>query len=330
MKALVIHPEDRSTDFLKPIYANLKNKIVIHTSKDFEKLESISELKEHGWTDFFGKNHDEEDEMKDADNEGPYLHPSGGTTYRDAYKGSPNPNKKQGPLPVIKGGQTTPEMIRQAQERMKEKKGVTTPSSVSRYDPDDENFDGDSIADLEAWFQSVRPNPYKSKPWKQTPSYGTHKGYSYQKYVPPKDLSQMVPFKNEFDRFLMMGHGSPWGLFSMSNPGMVVNDKTIRLLKPCSQNVYIWCNADQYVKSSNLRGFFTGMFISEVGEAKMMNVKDVTQKMVNISNNAFARIVGRHINESVQSMHKNVKNEYEYFLEGNPVAQYNWDRLYVR
>ena len=30
MKTLIIHPNDRSTDFLKPIYAGIKNKTVLN------------------------------------------------------------------------------------------------------------------------------------------------------------------------------------------------------------------------------------------------------------------------------------------------------------
>jgi hypothetical protein len=167
---------------------------------------------------------------------------------------------------------------------------------------------------------------------------GKYKPYDYssaykgKKWTPPapRDLSTIIaPTSNEFDRFLMMGHGSSWGLFSTAHAGMLINDNTSRLLTPCSQNVFIWCNADQYVRSNKLRGFFTGMFISEVGEAKAMGLKDITQAQVDESNNGFAKIVGRHINDNVKSLHTQVKRRYGIIAETNPVAAYNHDRLYV-
>ena len=351
--ALVLHPEDKSTDFLKPIYEKLNNKIVIHTSKDFDKLATMKDIKEMYQPDFFGKDLDDE-ELKKAeyeaedDDDSPYSASDdswikryvGTNPYKDKqHGGTGKPVGKDLTTTELNGldddayaaywdekrkdpqqRKATADEIAAFRKRLEDKKNRAAGDAKQK-------FEGDTIEDLEDWFDKL--NPKKWKTWTQWPSY-TGKGSYYQKYTPPKDLSQMIPMNNDFNRFLMMGHGSGWGLFSMANPGMIINDKTVRLLKPCSQNVYIWCNADQYVRAENLRGFYSGMFVSEVSEANAMNLKGVTQKQVNISNNAFARIVGNHINESVQSLHKHVKNEYEYFCEGNPVAEYNWNRLYVR
>ncbi len=63
-----------------------------------------------------------------------------------------------------------------------------------------------------------------------------------------------------------MGHGSPKGLFGINfNRSYVIDEDTVDSLqyKKC---IFIWCHADQFVKEHNLKGFHSGMFISEVGE----------------------------------------------------------------
>ena len=72
------------------------------------------------------------------------------------------------------------------------------------------------------------------------------------------------------DRIMMMGHGSPGGLFSVGqfpgSNGYIISHATVDLLqnKEC---IFIWCNADKFVEEHNLKGLYSGMFISEVMEA---------------------------------------------------------------
>ena len=45
MKTLIVHPEDRSTDFLKPIYAGIKRKTVLSKNVSHDKL--LASIKSH-------------------------------------------------------------------------------------------------------------------------------------------------------------------------------------------------------------------------------------------------------------------------------------------
>ena len=45
-------------------------------------------------------------------------------------------------------------------------------------------------------------------------------------------------------------------------------------LKKKDNSVFIWCNADQFVNRYNLKGFYTGMFISEVMEAVFCGLQE--------------------------------------------------------
>src|SRR5690606_14597319 len=66
------------------------------------------------------------------------------------------------------------------------------------------------------------------------------------------------------DRIVMLGHGNENGLFGFDR--FVIDSNFVYLLreKIC---VCIWCNADVFVKKYRLKGFYTGMIISEYDEA---------------------------------------------------------------
>jgi hypothetical protein len=132
---------------------------------------------------------------------------------------------------------------------------------------------------------------------------------------------------------MMMGHGSPAGLFSVGqfplSGGYIIDQITIPELKKKDNSVFIWCNADKFVETFNLKGFYSGMFISEVGEASWCGLPGTSQDIVDESNYGFCNIISKYINESCDIIHSNVKNEYGIIAENNPVAEYNNRRLYV-
>ena len=140
------------------------------------------------------------------------------------------------------------------------------------------------------------------------------------------------------DRIMMMGHGSPGGLLSAGcfpGAGMyIIDNMTIPLLRKMSNNVYIWCNADWFVNQYDLEGFYSGMFVSEVGEASSMGLSGVEQSDIEQSNISFSKIMARHINESSvtgpQLLCENVKHDYGLIIDENPVARYNHERLYYK
>ena len=157
--------------------------------------------------------------------------------------------------------------------------------------------------------------------------------------------SEVNELIREHDRVMMMGHGSPNGLFSVGRfsgtNGLIIDHTTVSLLKEKDNSVFIWCWASDFVKNNNLRGFSSGMFISEVGEAihcgrydqtvdDLLKIKlsTVVQEEVDESNYGFCNIIAKYINEDKELIHENVKNEYGLIAETNPVALYNNNRLY--
>lgn len=65
---------------------------------------------------------------------------------------------------------------------------------------------------------------------------------------------------------LLLGHGCPYGLYDMRY-GLVITDADAPLLKDRPNLVGIWCYASDYAHAHGLKGFFSGMFISEEPEA---------------------------------------------------------------
>jgi hypothetical protein len=146
---------------------------------------------------------------------------------------------------------------------------------------------------------------------------------------------ELVELIKTHDRVMMMGHGSPYGLFSIgqftnTNYGNYIIDHTlVSYLNEKDDNVFIWCNADQFVNRHGLKGFFSGMFISEVSEAGYCKVYGTDQEIVDESNYGFCNIVAKHINETKEVIYENVMKEYGLIAENNPVAFYNHNRLYL-
>jgi hypothetical protein len=144
---------------------------------------------------------------------------------------------------------------------------------------------------------------------------------------------EVLELIKEHDRVMMMGHGSPNGLFSVGqfwgSYGMVIDERAVELLKEKNNSVFIWCNADQFVRKHNLKGFFSGMFISEVSEAGYCAVYGTDQEIIDESNYGFCNIIAKYINEDTLTIHNNVVKEYGVIAETNPVAFYNNNRLYA-
>jgi len=139
---------------------------------------------------------------------------------------------------------------------------------------------------------------------------------------------------DEHDRILMMGHGSPAGLFSVGQfPDAypyIIDESMVDMLQD-KITVYIWCNADKFVQRHSLYGFYTGMFISEVNEALYFNFwnLDNLERLIDESNYAFSAIVAKHIDEGLFNMFKNVIVEYGLIANQNPIARFNLERLYL-
>jgi hypothetical protein len=143
-----------------------------------------------------------------------------------------------------------------------------------------------------------------------------------------------------YDRIIACGHGTRNGLCAnnrfLIEPnsdiiwfGHVIDDTMAEVLSRGHNNIYIWCHADKFVQRHKLKGFYSGMFISEVRESIELGFADVTEEEITELNRAFAEIVGEHINEPIKTLYKNVMEEYGVVARRHPIGRYNWERLYL-
>jgi hypothetical protein len=134
------------------------------------------------------------------------------------------------------------------------------------------------------------------------------------------------------DRIMMMGHGSPGGLFCVGQfsdaNGFVIDQSFVPLLRDKKDCVFIWCHASDFVEKHGLSGFACGMFISEVGEAGWCGVRSADQPMVDDSNFLFMNEAAKAIRGSAEDLHRQVTTgAYAKLARKNPVAGYNHKRL---
>ena len=103
----------------------------------------------------------------------------------------------------------------------------------------------------------------------------------------------------------------------------------VESLRTKTDKIFIWCNADQFVHRHSLQGMYTGMFISEVFEAWNFKYWDNELVYINESNYGFSSIISKYLNEPVDVLYKNVIAEYGVIAKRNPIAKFNFERLYL-
>ena len=144
---------------------------------------------------------------------------------------------------------------------------------------------------------------------------------------------ELWKYIDNHDRVIMLGHGTPMGLLSVNQftdcGSYIIDYSMVESLKNKTNNVFIWCNADEFVDRHSLQGFYSGMFISEVSEAGYFNYWDIDQYCIDESNNGFSAAVSNHINERLNVLYKNVIDEYSVLAKRNPIALFNLSRLYL-
>ena len=139
------------------------------------------------------------------------------------------------------------------------------------------------------------------------------------------------------DQVMMMGHGSPSGLFPVGRFPIekqyyFVGSNLVEALSQKDNNIFIWCNADQFVERHGLKGFYSGMFVSETSEAYYCGVKAFDQVSVDESNDTFARLLGECLQttRAPEEIHSQIKEQYGALAGTNLIAEYNHSRLYLK
>lgn len=146
--------------------------------------------------------------------------------------------------------------------------------------------------------------------------------------------AQIKDMIRSHDQVMMLGHGTSAGLLSVGQfpgaPLYIIDGSFASLLAQKANSVFIWCHADRYVNFYGLRGFFTGMFVSEVAEASLMGISGTTQSQIDESNDSFVSAISAFADRGPHLMHAAARHRYGQLISQNNVAAYNHARLYLR
>lgn len=138
------------------------------------------------------------------------------------------------------------------------------------------------------------------------------------------------------DHIIMCGHGSPSGMFAISQftglgyMSYIIDREVVNLFKG-KQITSIWCYAKDFIVNNSIsKSFMSGMFVSECAEASLMGFA-ASQEQVDESNWCFSKNLGEHILKTPEEIHTAMRNgPYAKLAETNPVAAYNFDLLDYR
>lgn len=105
--------------------------------------------------------------------------------------------------------------------------------------------------------------------------------------------SQLKKAIKEHDRIVMLGHGTHLGLYEPETFLPIIDSTLVYLLRE-KLSVAIWCNANVFFEKYELKGFYTGMIISEYEEA-LYECVNTTYHEIDESNLLFARAIQKAI-----------------------------------
>ena len=92
---------------------------------------------------------------------------------------------------------------------------------------------------------------------------------------------ELIKAIEEHDTIIMLGHGTPYGLLAVDKNigfiGYLIHDGHAELLKT-KKTYSMWCHSDAYFERHGMKGFHSGMIISEEMEALMYGIEGYSDK----------------------------------------------------
>lgn len=123
----------------------------------------------------------------------------------------------------------------------------------------------------------------------------------------------------------LLGHGTPAGLLDMYEGGLVINSGDAGLLSGRPNLCGIWCYASTYAARHRLKGFFSGMFVSEYGEALSCGV-DASPSEIEDRNWDFAGRFGNLLREG-KTLEEAAKEMTDPRHIVSDLTRFNYSRL---
>ena len=138
-----------------------------------------------------------------------------------------------------------------------------------------------------------------------------------------QELKEII---KKYDKIIMMGHGTPYGLINPKRGGYIIDSSFVDILKT-KETISIWCNSQYFFERYNMKGFHTGMIISEVAEAQFVLEETPLNKEETLANMiAFSDIVRDCIEKTPNEMKYYILEHYNF---KDKVTQYNRENIIV-
>ena len=111
------------------------------------------------------------------------------------------------------------------------------------------------------------------------------------------DLEHAFHHCSQYERILLLGHGSDKGLFSREDDTkdefdriLVGHPHAYHLRRHGSNLIGIWCHADLFARKEGLHGLFSGMIISDKAEAEEYGFITLQQHIDEVNEVMFAKL----------------------------------------
>lgn len=145
--------------------------------------------------------------------------------------------------------------------------------------------------------------------------------------IPKATLHSLVKYH---DRVIMLGHGTPFGLLGYGRH--IIDASFVDVLKHQHNNVHVWCFANEFMEKHDLKGFGTGMIISEIGEAFANGIIKFKYEDVNTSNKLFALLLKEELFQKQNVRNSKLIEEIvkKNFISGeyNPIIEFNQRNIF--
>ena len=141
---------------------------------------------------------------------------------------------------------------------------------------------------------------------------------------------ELVEQIRSHDKIIMLGHGTPDGLlaFDRENYGIryLINDSHAELLR--SKETYsMWCYSDMYFRRNGMKGFHSGMIISERSEACAYGIRGYTDEDVAMT--MMPLMFAMHDTLEMEDLEEMRRIILERYVADDPITAFNRKNILI-
>ena len=134
----------------------------------------------------------------------------------------------------------------------------------------------------------------------------------------------LVKAIEEHETIIMLGHGTPYGLMSVDKDwgftGYLIHDGHAELLKT-KKTYSMWCYSDRFFRRHGMKGFHSGMIISEASEADMFGIRGYTDK--DVADSMMPLMYAMHDTLEMEDLEKMKEIILERYNSPDPITTFN-------